>query len=139
MMLRTRLILSFFLVLVPTYSFAALDVSVTMNPINPAPYQETTITLTSTSFDVNGAMITWKNAGTTLLSGLGAKKLTVTAGASGQEAEGLRNRPGPTRQHPRIRGVRDSGMARGHHKGQREGVPHQGVHPQRQPRQRGDG
>lgn len=85
MTLATRLLLSFALLFIPTYGFAALDVSISMSPTNPAPYQETTITLTSTSFDVNGAMITWKNGGTTLLSGLGAKKLTVTAGASGQE------------------------------------------------------
>ncbi len=85
MTLVTRLILSFALLLVPTHAFAVLDVGVTMSPTNPAPYQETTITLTSTSFDVNGAMITWKSGGTTLLSGLGAKKVTVTTGASGQE------------------------------------------------------
>ncbi len=85
MTLATRLLLSFALLFVPMYAFAALDVSVSMSPTNPAPYQETTITLTSASFDVNGAMITWKSGGTTLLSGLGAKKVTVTAGASGQE------------------------------------------------------
>lgn len=81
----TRFVACFSLMFIPSYASAALDASVTMSPANPAPYQETTITLTSSSFDVNGALITWKNAGATLLSGLGAKKLTVTTGASGQE------------------------------------------------------
>ncbi len=85
MTIVTRLMFCFAFICIPTYAQAALDVSVSVNPTNPTPYQEATITLTSSSFDVNGAVITWKNAGTTLLSGLGAKKLTVTAGASGQE------------------------------------------------------
>lgn len=66
-----------------SYSYAQLDASVALSPAQPSPHSPITITLTSSSFDVNLAMITWKKGNTTLLSGMGAKKLVITMGDPG--------------------------------------------------------
>jgi hypothetical protein len=84
MMLLKRILLPVLLMAIPIFSYAASDIEITLSPKNAAPYQEVTITLSSYAFDPNLAMITWKSGTRTILSGLGAKKLSVTMGAGGQ-------------------------------------------------------
>lgn len=84
MMPLKRIFFSLLFLLVPLYASAVQDVTLTLSPTNPAPYQEVSVTLSSYTFDPNTAMITWKNGNTTLLSGIGAKKLSIVMGASGQ-------------------------------------------------------
>ncbi len=82
-----RLLLLSLLALAPTYAGAEIDVTLSLTPNNPAPYQEVVLTLSSYSFDVNVATITWKVDGKTILSSLGAKRLTVMMGGGGQQVK----------------------------------------------------
>lgn len=61
------------------------DASLSLTPENPAPNENVVVTLSSYSFDVNVAMITWSVNGKTVLSGLGKKSITLPAGNVGQE------------------------------------------------------
>lgn len=80
-------ILIAFLMIIPMPVFAVdtvpVDASLSLNPKNPIPYSSVVLTVSSYSFDVNTAMITWKSEGVTLLSGQGEKDLTVQTGRIG--------------------------------------------------------
>lgn len=65
--------------------FAQSDISLSLTPENPVPYQDVVVTLVSYSFDVNIAMITWSANGKTLSSGLGKKSISLPVGDVGQE------------------------------------------------------
>jgi hypothetical protein len=85
MRLRELFFIASFLV---TASFAYAvdaDAVVEIAPANPAPYSSATLTLTSYSFNVSTAMITWSISGKELSSGLGKKQLVVRTGAAGQQ------------------------------------------------------
>jgi hypothetical protein len=69
----------------PSFALAQVDGTLTLTPQNPAPYDTVVVTLTSFSFDVNVAMITWSNKGKVLLSGLGKKSISLPVGDVGQE------------------------------------------------------
>jgi hypothetical protein len=79
-----KLFISLSLLVVPCFAFADIDASVSLTPSTPLPNTAEVLTLTSYSFDVNTAMITWKSGGKTLLSGFGAKTLSVSMGDVGQ-------------------------------------------------------
>lgn len=70
--------------LLPFSSFAAVDATLTVTPTYPAPYQKVTVSLSSYSFDVNTAIITWQSGNKVLDSGMGKKALTLTLGDAGQ-------------------------------------------------------
>lgn len=67
----------------PLLSFADTDATITLNPKNPSPYSSITLTVSSYSFDVNTANITWKSDNKTILSGQGEKDLTIKTGGIG--------------------------------------------------------
>lgn len=64
---------------------AQIDASLSLEPKNPAPFQEVAVTLTSYSFDVNLATITWSVNGKQIASGVGRKKITLPLGDVGQQ------------------------------------------------------
>ena len=68
----------------PSVLFAESDMTITPNPKFPAPYQETTLTVVSYSFDVNTATITWSIGGKVFQSGIGLKQITLQTGAVGE-------------------------------------------------------
>lgn len=70
--------------LLPLHVYAALDATLTVTPTYPSAYQKVVLTLSSYSFDVNVATITWSSQGKTLLSGFGQKQLSLTVGNVGQ-------------------------------------------------------
>ncbi len=85
MRLRELFLIASFM-LTTTVAYAAdADAVVEISPANPAPYSSATLTLTSYSFNVSTAMITWSTGGKELSSGLGKKQLVVRTGAAGQQ------------------------------------------------------
>lgn len=60
------------------------DISVSIVPENPGAFQDTTITLSSFSTDLNLATIRWSIGGKTALSGIGKKAYSFRTGAIGQ-------------------------------------------------------
>lgn len=68
----------------PCISYAGEDLTISLEPKNPAPYTETTLTLVSYSFSLNTSLITWSRGGKTVLSGFGEKRLRVMTGAVGE-------------------------------------------------------
>lgn len=73
------------LVLLPVYSFAQSDISITLEPKNPTPYSQVTLTVVSYAIDVNQSTITWTSKKKELLKGVGQKQLTVTTGGVGEQ------------------------------------------------------
>ncbi len=61
-----------------------VSASIKLFPKNPEPLSTVSLTLTSYSFDVNTAVITWKSQGKVLLEGQGAKTLDVRTGRVGE-------------------------------------------------------
>jgi hypothetical protein len=59
------------------------NIIVKVTPENPAPYENTTINLSSFSYNLDTVMITWLVDGRTASSGVGKKSFSVTAPASG--------------------------------------------------------
>lgn len=68
---------------VPVLAYAEAQATIRTFPENPAPYDVTTLTLVSYDFDVDNASITWMINGRQFASGVGVKKINVTAGPSG--------------------------------------------------------
>ncbi len=52
------------------------DVTVSISPENPGPFELVTVTVTSFSFDLNRAAITWLHGATVLKSGVGEKSFS---------------------------------------------------------------
>lgn len=70
---------------IPCFSSADLQIDVQGNeinvetiPINPEPYQDVTINLSSYATDLNKAIITWQSDSGTVLSGIGKTSYTFT-------------------------------------------------------------
>src|SRR4051812_8413938 len=61
---------------------SGLELSPTIS--NPIPGQSVTITARSYNIDINSSNLTWTSGGKTLLKGIGANELTVTAPALGK-------------------------------------------------------
>lgn len=59
------------------------NIIVNMAPQNPAPYETTTISLSSYAYNIDTVMVTWLVDGRVVSSGIGKKSFAVTAGASG--------------------------------------------------------
>ncbi len=83
MTLRTLFITIFFIT--PLSLYAQSNVSIVVNPNNPAPYEKVTLTLQSYSFDVNLSTITWIVSGKQISSGVGNKNITITTQGVGQD------------------------------------------------------
>lgn len=84
MTLLKRLFLILTLICSISFVYADMDASVSLTPTNPAPFDKVVLTLSSYSFDVNTALITWSSGGKVIDSGMGKKTLSVTAGDAGQ-------------------------------------------------------
>ena len=56
-----------------------------MVPSNPAPYEETSITLKSYADNLDSVLISWSVNGKTTASGIGKKSFSITAPAAGAE------------------------------------------------------
>jgi hypothetical protein len=90
-MMHTKLsLLRFFLtclcVFFPSFAFALPQANILLNPENPNPYDVVTLRLSSYSFDVDTANISWTVNGKSLLSGEGEKLLTLRLGGVGQKS-----------------------------------------------------
>lgn len=72
-------------IMLPLVSFSAIDGTIILNPKNPEPYSPIKLTLTSYSFNVNTANITWSSKNKKILSGLGEKSLNLRTGGVGEE------------------------------------------------------
>jgi hypothetical protein len=77
------------LLVIPVFLHAEIDIQstdivVTVFPINPRPYTDTTITLSSYATDLNKAMIKWKIGSKTILSGYGKTKYSFKTSGPNQ-------------------------------------------------------
>ena len=61
------------------------SISVSMVPPNPAPYENTSITLSSYVYNLDSVLISWSVNGKTIASGTGKKSLFTIAPAAGKE------------------------------------------------------
>lgn len=67
-------------------AYAEAQVSVSLIPRNPVPYSSVLLRLSSYSFNINTAQITWKSNNQTILSGQGEGELTIQTGGIGEES-----------------------------------------------------
>lgn len=75
-------------ILVPrVLAFSQDDISVSINPGNPAPNENVTITLSSYAANLDGVLITWSIAGKNTLSGIGKKSFSLSAPVQGKETD----------------------------------------------------
>src|SRR3989344_5531119 len=61
------------------------NISVALMPSYPAPYEDTTITLTSYLYNLDSVLISWSVDGKKVASGTGKKSFSVNAPAAGKE------------------------------------------------------
>ena len=61
------------------------SINVNIAPLNPAPHQNVTITLSSFAVSLDNVTITWLVDGKTILSGIGKKSLSITTKAVNSE------------------------------------------------------
>ena len=61
------------------------DVTITVVPENPTPNENTTVTLSSYTYDLNSVLITWSVDGKKGLSGIGQKSFSINAPALGKQ------------------------------------------------------
>ena len=61
---------------------SADDVSIDMSPENPTPNENTTVTLSSYTYDLNSVLISWSIDGKKISSGIGQKTFSLNAPAS---------------------------------------------------------
>jgi len=66
-------------------AYSVGDISTNIVPENPAPNENTTVTLSSYADDLNSVLISWSVGGKTSLSGIGQKSFSVNAPALGKE------------------------------------------------------
>lgn len=66
---------------------SASDILIDAAPSNPAPYQSTTITLSTYAANLDSVLISWYVNGKNSLSGIGKKSFSFTTGASGVETK----------------------------------------------------
>ena len=81
------LLLTVLFVLFGTTVYAASSDSISVNivPLNPAPYENTSIALSSYSYNLDSVLIAWSVAGKNVSSGIGKKSFSITAPAAGAE------------------------------------------------------
>lgn len=77
----TAFFCGFFLLAITAH--AQLKGDLVLTPVNPGPYEEVKVTLTSYDFDVDNSTVTWSLNGKTVSSGPGLKEITVMTGAVG--------------------------------------------------------
>src|SRR3989344_9042133 len=88
--INLRFLAAIFVVSGLFFAFSALAVSpsaiyVDIIPPNPAPYEETTVSLRSFAANLDIVSISWEVNGKNVLSGVGQKSFTTAVGASGSE------------------------------------------------------
>lgn len=66
-----------------TLAASPANIIVKVSPENPAPYENTTISLSSYAYNVDTVMITWLVDGRVATTGVGKKSFSLTAGATG--------------------------------------------------------
>ncbi len=71
------------LLVLPLMVHADTGVTVSLDPLYPAPYETVEVTLSGYSFDLNVANIVWSSQGKVLLAGLGKKTISVSLGGVG--------------------------------------------------------
>ena len=85
MKLKFLLLIAGFLILATTVNAQiSNDIIVSVVPPNPAPNEETTITLKSFVYNLDTVLITWFQNGKTATSGIGKKSFSVTAPNTGE-------------------------------------------------------
>ncbi|MCX6756613.1 MAG: hypothetical protein NTW35_00460 [Candidatus Nomurabacteria bacterium] len=77
------ILISFVFLIGVSLTHAELVGNFVLNPENPGPYEEVTVTLTSYDFDVNSAEIVWKINNKTVASGPGIKQIKLITNAVG--------------------------------------------------------
>ena len=74
-----------FLIFNNAHAQSSSDILVDVIPANPNPGESVTINLNSYSLDINSSNINWLVNGKSVLSGIGKKTYTLTAGTAGSE------------------------------------------------------
>ena len=82
--MKKILLLFISLTLLPSFLYADGTATVTLDPENPAPYEQVTVTLMSYSFDVDNAMIKWTVDGKKVSQGVGIKSISLVTKGGGQ-------------------------------------------------------
>ncbi len=82
-LLFSALIIFGLFVALSTRAATSANIIVKVAPENPAPYENTTIILSSYAYNLDTVMITWLVNGQNVASEIGKKSLSVTTGASG--------------------------------------------------------
>ena len=91
--MKLRLMLSFVVILLiagvflpsKTFAVSPSSILVKMAPENPAPNENTVITLSSYVSDLDSVLISWLVDGKSVISGIGKKSFSINAPASGGE------------------------------------------------------
>ncbi len=61
------------------------DISTDVEPTNPGPFQQISVTIDSYATDLNGVSISWVVNGKKVVSGIGKKGISLTTGAIGKQ------------------------------------------------------
>lgn len=70
--------------IIPSLAYAEISAAIISDPANPKPHEAVTLTLSSYSFDVDSAFITWYLSGKQVRGGFGEKRLSLTTGNVGE-------------------------------------------------------
>src|SRR3989339_1285515 len=86
-LITSIILLALFAIILPLKTNAASSSSILVNvaPENPAPNENTTITLNSYVNNLDSVMIAWSVNGKNVLSGIGKKSFLLNAPAAGGE------------------------------------------------------
>lgn len=71
------------LLISPTLSFAENDLSISINPNSPSPYEKVSVSIQSYSINLSLADISWIVSGKQVSRGIGNKNIALTAGGMG--------------------------------------------------------
>src|SRR3989344_9628321 len=85
--MKLKLFLFTALVIFGTTAYAASssNILVDITPSNPAPHENTVITLSSYAYNLDTVSIKWSMTGKTVSSGIGKKSFSLEAPAAGSE------------------------------------------------------
>lgn len=70
--------------IIPSLAYAEISAAIISDPVNPKPHEAVTLTLSSYSFDVDSAFITWYLKDKQVREGFGEKRLSLTTGGVGE-------------------------------------------------------